>query len=182
LLIEKHCGNDSVAGVEYVKGQQFASIRFHSVSALQHLLTRKIAIEGKNVDIEEYNPSFITERILKMLKKEPSEILINVDGLVMEYLMKNHKADLCKRVGSEVYTKKTTSNDGSVQIQACFSRSPNISNQCEIFQSYYNEFISKEASVDVNDKSMLDLASKLSVKVHVNSPGSRAVVIGEGLM
>jgi len=178
LLIEKFCGSDSIASLEYVNGQQFASIRFHSPNALQNLLKQKIVVEGKNVDIEEYNPSFITERISKMRKKEPLEILVNVDGLIMEHLMKNHKADLCERIGSEVYTKKTPSKDGSPQTQACFSHSPDIPNQSKIFQSYYNEFISKEATVDAKDKSVWDLAKSLSVTVHVNPPNTKAVVIG----
>ena len=112
------------------------------------------------------------------MKKEPAEICIIVDGLVMEHVMKNHKADLCRSVGSEVYTKRTTSKDDGIKVQACFSRRPDIPNQSEIFQSYYSEFIRKEASVDVKDKSVSDLADSLSVTVHVDPLGTKAVVIG----
>ena len=106
------------------------------------------------------------------------EILINVNDLIMKHLLKNHKSDLCQRLGSEICTKKTRSNAGNVIIQPSFARRPDIPNQTEIFQSYYSEFVSREASVDVKDTSLLDIANSLCVTVHANPAATKIIVIG----
>ena len=110
------------------------------------------------------------------MHKEPAEICINVDGLIMEHMMNKHKMDVCERLKSEVYTKKTKSSEGHIKIQACFARSADVPNQTDIFQSFYNEFINKEVSTDFNNQAVRDLADSLSVTIHSNPGGLPAVV------
>ena len=112
------------------------------------------------------------------MKKEPMAICINVDGLIIDHLLEKHKSDVCKLIDSEIYKKNVKSTDGQVITQACFSRCPDIPNQTEVFQRYYDQFMREEASVDLKDKSVRDLAAKLSITVHANPPDSLSVVIG----
>ena len=110
------------------------------------------------------------------MRKEPKEISIHVDGLIMEHLMNKHKIDVCRRLKSEVCIKKTKSSEGLITTQACFSRCADIPNQTEVFRSFYNEFISKEASADIKDQGVRDLAVILGVTVHSKTDGVLDVV------
>ena len=93
--------------------------------------------------------------------------------------MRNNKADLCKRLQSEIYTKKTKSNEGKVLYQASFSRRPDMSDQAEIFKSYYGEFVKKEVLVDLKDKNVRDIAGDLNVTIMPSSSSDMALVIGK---
>ena len=144
----------------------------------QFIKYKQMHIVGLSITIQILKYLLLLERISRMIWKEPAEILINVNGLIMKHLLKMHKSDLCQRVGSEVYTKKSRSSVGSVIIQASFARRPDIPNQTEIFQSYYSEFICKEVSVEVKDTSLLYLANSLCVKIHTDPSSSKTVIIG----
>ena len=110
------------------------------------------------------------------MHKEPEEICIDVDGLTMDHIMKKHKKDLCKRLKSNAYIKETTSTEGHITTQACFSRNADVPNQTDVFQSFYNEFINKETAADSNNQGVRDLADSLSVTIHSNPGGALAVV------
>ena len=110
------------------------------------------------------------------MHKEPAEICINVDGLIMEHMMNKHKMDMCRRLKSEVCTKNIKSSEGHITVQACFSRCADVPNQTEVFQSFYDEFISKEASADINDQGVRDLAVSLDVTIHSKTDGVLAVI------
>ena len=116
------------------------------------------------------------EHIWKITHKEPAEICIDVDGLIMDHMMNKHKRDVCQRLKAEIYAKETKSIGGQLISQACFSRCPDVPNQTDIFQSFYNKFIRKEIVADFNNKGVRDLADSLGITIHPNHGGALAAV------
>eukprot|EP00794_Sanderia_malayensis_P007527 gene7528-8364_t len=153
LTLEKLAGFDSIEETKFEEGVGFAVVEFSHAQAIDKLLKESITLDNAEWRIDEFNPSFETEYTWTIMNKALDEVKIEVDSRVLDFILKERKADICHKLDSEVYKKNEKyqeNGEEKLKCHACFTPNRKLSNSKELFRQYYDAYTS--CFVEFGDK------------------------------
>eukprot|EP00794_Sanderia_malayensis_P007530 gene7532-8367_t len=153
LTLEKLAGFDSIEETNFEEGDGFAVVEFSHAEAIDKLLKKSITLDNAEWRIDEFNPNFETEHTWTIMNKALDEVKIEVDSRVLDFILKERKADICHKLDSEVYKKNEKyqeNGEEKLKCHACFTPNRKLSNSKELFRQFYDAYTS--CFVEFDDK------------------------------